>query len=77
MVPPCSSSSQDVILSFRIRAILQRAAPYFTDPIHQVRVLPIGDASEYVAKVEALLKGIVLQQPLKYNELRFKFDCSS
>jgi threonyl-tRNA synthetase len=41
----------------------------------QVRVLPITDTiADYVAEVEAILQGVVLEKPVKYNELRFSVD---
>lgn len=41
----------------------------------QVRILTINDAvSEYAKRVEAILSGVVLMEPLKYNELRFSVD---
>ncbi len=41
----------------------------------QVRILTINDTvREYVAEIEAVLKGVVLMIPVKYNELRFTRD---
>ncbi len=41
----------------------------------QVRVLTVNDqAEDYVKEVEKVLSGIVLQEPVKNNELRFEVD---
>lgn len=41
----------------------------------QVRILTINDSVlDYVAEIEQILKGIVLMEPVKYNELRFAVD---
>lgn len=41
----------------------------------QVRILTINDAvAEYAQKVQDVLSGIVLMEPLKYNEIRFTTD---
>jgi len=41
----------------------------------QVRILTINDTVlDYVAEIETLLRGAVLMQPIKYNELRFTRD---
>lgn len=41
----------------------------------QVRILTINDTVlDYVEEVEAVLQGIVLMKPVKYNELRFTRD---
>ncbi len=47
--------------------------PFWCAP-EQVRVLTIGDVAEFTAKVRAFLEGVVLNEPLKYNELRFSID---
>lgn len=41
----------------------------------QVRVLTVNDkAEEYVREVEKVLRGVVLEEPVKGNELRFEID---
>lgn len=41
----------------------------------QIRILTINDTVlDYVAEVTALLRGVVLMKPVKYNELRFTVD---
>jgi threonyl-tRNA synthetase len=41
----------------------------------QVRILTINDAvADYAQKVRDILDGVVLMQPLKYNELRYSTD---
>lgn len=41
----------------------------------QVRILTINDAAlEYAQKVQGVLDGIVLMEPLKYNEIRHSID---
>lgn len=41
----------------------------------QVRILTINDAvADYARRVQDILSGIVLMEPLKYNELRFSTD---
>ena len=48
--------------------------PFWFAP-EQVRVLTINDTlSDYVAEIEAILSGIVLSEPVKYNELRYTID---
>ncbi len=43
----------------------------------QVRVLTVNDkAEDYVGEVEAVLRGIVLDEPIKNNDLRFEIDHS-
>lgn len=43
----------------------------------QVRVLTVNDKAEaYVKEVESVLQGVVLQEPVKNNELRFEVDRS-
>lgn len=43
----------------------------------QVRVLTVNDkAPEYVGEVEDALKGVVLEEPVKANELRYEVDRS-
>lgn len=51
--------------------------PFWCAP-EQVRVLTINDqVNDYVAKITDILDKIVLDQPLKYNELRYTVDNSS
>lgn len=41
----------------------------------QLRILTINDTiNDYVDEIRAVLSGVVLMQPLKYNELRFTVD---
>jgi threonyl-tRNA synthetase len=41
----------------------------------QVRILTINDTVlDYVAEIEAILEGIVLMKPIKYNEIRYTRD---
>lgn len=41
----------------------------------QVRVLTINETvADYVAEITAVLQGVVLMQPVRYNELRFSVD---
>ncbi len=48
--------------------------PFWSAP-EQVRVLTINDAlSDYVDEIKAILDGIVLMKPVKYNELRYTLD---
>lgn len=48
--------------------------PFWLAP-EQVRILTVNDTvSDYVAEVEKAIKGVVLMQPLKYNELRYSVD---
>lgn len=48
--------------------------PFWVAP-EQVRILTINDAViDYVKEIEAVLRGVVLMQPIKYNELRFTCD---
>lgn len=43
----------------------------------QVRVLTVSsEAEEYAARVEAILKGIELEEPVKHNQLRYSMDFS-
>jgi threonyl-tRNA synthetase len=57
--------------------LLERTAgwlPFWLAP-EQVRILTINDTVlDYVAKVKDALDGVVLMQPLKYNELRYQVD---
>ncbi|MBQ3474530.1 threonine--tRNA ligase [Candidatus Saccharibacteria bacterium] len=51
--------------------------PFWCAP-EQVRVLTINDKiGDYVAKITKILDGIVLEKPLKYNELRYTIDESA
>lgn len=48
--------------------------PLWSAP-EQVRILTINDTVlDYVEEIEALLRGMVLMQPVKYNEIRFTRD---
>ena len=48
--------------------------PFWLAP-EQVRILTINDSVlDYVAKVNDVLDGVVLMQPLKYNEVRYSVD---
>lgn len=48
--------------------------PFWAAP-EQIRILTINDTViPYVEEVEALLQGVVLMKPLKFNELRFTRD---
>ncbi|MBR2841330.1 threonine--tRNA ligase [Candidatus Saccharibacteria bacterium] len=51
--------------------------PFWCAP-EQVRILTINDkVSDYVTKITDILDGIVLDKPLKYNELRYTVDDSA
>ncbi len=51
--------------------------PFWCAP-EQVRVVTVNDqVSDYVAKIAEVLDGVVLEKPLKYNELRFTIDDSA
>lgn len=48
--------------------------PFWLAP-EQVRILTINDSVlDYVTKVKEVLDGVVLMQPLKYNEVRYSVD---
>ena len=51
--------------------------PFWAAP-EQVRVIKVGVKDEavekYVERMQEILDGVVLEQPLKYNELRFTVD---
>ena len=48
--------------------------PFWAAP-EQVRILTINnDVSGYVDKITSILSGVVLDQPVKYNEVRFTTD---
>lgn len=48
--------------------------PFWVAP-EQIRILTINDTVlDYVDEIEAVLQGIVLMKPVKYNELRFTRD---
>jgi threonyl-tRNA synthetase len=48
--------------------------PFWLAP-EQIRILTINDqVLDYVAQIEEVLKGTVLMEPLKYNELRYSVD---
>jgi threonyl-tRNA synthetase len=48
--------------------------PFWLAP-EQIRILTINDTVlDYVEEVENVLRGVVLMQPVKYNELRFTRD---
>ena len=49
--------------------------PFWCAP-EQIRILTINDAVEdYVAKIEAILKDITLEAPLRHNDIRYRVDC--
>ena len=51
--------------------------PFWCAP-EQVRVVTVNDkVSDYVDKIKKILDGIVLNKPLKYNELRYTVDDSA
>lgn len=48
--------------------------PFWCAP-EQIRILTINDAVEdYVAKIEAILKDIALEAPLRHNDIRYRVD---
>lgn len=48
--------------------------PFWCAP-EQVRIVTVNDETgEYVAEIERALQGIVLEKPLKHNELRYAID---
>ncbi len=48
--------------------------PFWLAP-EQVRILTINDSmGDYVAKIKDVLDGVVLMQPVKYNEVRYTVD---
>ena len=50
--------------------------PFWCAP-EQLRILTVNDqVSEYVEEIKNVLNGIVLDEPLKYNELRYDVDMS-
>ncbi|MBP5511917.1 threonine--tRNA ligase [Candidatus Saccharibacteria bacterium] len=50
--------------------------PFWAAP-EQVRILTVNDqVSEYVDKIKAVLDEVVLEKPLKFNELRYTVDAS-
>lgn len=51
--------------------------PFWCAP-EQVRIVTVNDkVGDYVAKVTEVLDGVVLDKPLKYNELRYTVDDSA
>ena len=51
--------------------------PFWCAP-EQVRIVTINDkVSDYVSKITDILDGVVLDKPLKYNELRYTVDDSA
>ena len=51
--------------------------PFWCAP-EQVRILTVNDkVGDYVSKITEILDGIVLEKPLKYNELRYTVDDSA
>ena len=49
--------------------------PFWCAP-EQIRILTINDTVEdYVAKIEAILKDITLEAPLRHNDIRYRVDC--
>ena len=50
--------------------------PFWCAP-EQIRILTVNDTvSEYVESIKSVLNNIVLEKPLKHNELRFSVDAS-
>ena len=48
--------------------------PFWCAP-EQIRILTINDAVEdYVAKIEAILKDMTLEAPLRHNDIRYRVD---
>lgn len=48
--------------------------PFWLAP-EQIRILTVNDAvADYLTEVEAILKDLVLMEPLKYNQLRYSLD---
>jgi threonyl-tRNA synthetase len=48
--------------------------PFWAAP-EQLRILTINDTvSDYVKEIEVVLKGVVLMEPVKYNEIRYTRD---
>ncbi len=48
--------------------------PFWSAP-EQIRILTINDTlSDYVDEIKAVLSGVVLMKPVKYNELRYTVD---
>lgn len=51
--------------------------PFWCAP-EQVRIVTVNDkVGDYVSEITAILDGIILEKPLKYNELRYTIDDSS
>lgn len=51
--------------------------PFWCAP-EQVRIVTVNDTvSDYVSKITEILDGVVLDKPLKYNELRYTVDESA
>ncbi|MBR0372731.1 threonine--tRNA ligase [Candidatus Saccharibacteria bacterium] len=51
--------------------------PFWCAP-EQVRIVTVNDkVSDYVSKITDILDGIILDKPLKYNELRYSVDASA
>ena len=51
--------------------------PFWCAP-EQVRIVTVNDQiSDYVSKITEILDDIVLDKPLKYNELRYTIDDSA
>ncbi|MBQ3352650.1 threonine--tRNA ligase [Candidatus Saccharibacteria bacterium] len=51
--------------------------PFWAAP-EQVRILTVNDqVADYVSEISEVLSGVVLDKPLKYNELRFTIDDSA
>lgn len=50
--------------------------PFWVAP-EQVRIVTVNDhVADYVAEIEQIVKGVVLSEPLKYNELKYTVDTS-
>ena len=51
--------------------------PFWCAP-EQVRIVTVNNSvSDYIAKITEVLDGIILDKPLKYNELRYTVDESA
>lgn len=51
--------------------------PFWCAP-EQVRIVTVNDkVSDYVSEITTILDGIILEKPLKYNELRYTIDDSA
>jgi len=80
-----SSAKQPVMIHCALLGSIERFLSVFIEhtagwfPLwaapEQVRILTINDTvSDYVKEIEAVLDGIVLMKPVKYNEIRYTLD---